>query len=172
MEYHPCTSKAAYLALFEAASADPTADFVEGLVYSHESAVVMVSPPPPRAPSCVSSRYRECYATQRRGFRQVGSMTDEEECTAGAAAGDATNRIGRWHKPWWYTHVQSFLSADGGYHSTAGSYRDGTQPVEFIPLRDWYHRHTKVRPPERCRAPCRVHAGVYAGVRRRRFSGS
>ena len=94
------------------------------------------------------------------------------------------NRIGRWFKPWWYTHVQTFLGEE------PVPYRDGayvvstTKPLkaflmphfvlgvtscfenllgriilqrlclgydwvlvwlvqEYLPLRDWYHRHTK-----------------------------
>jgi len=97
----------------------------------------------------------------------------------------AVNRIGRWFKPWWYTHVQTFLGEE------PVPYRDGayvvrtTKPLdkaflmphfvldvtscfenllvrimfwrmllgcdwgfgwlaqEYLPLRDWYHRHTK-----------------------------
>ena len=40
------------------------------------------------------------------------------------------NRIGRWHKPWFYKHVQTFLE------------RRETQ-VEYLPLRHYYHRHTR-----------------------------
>ncbi|MCL4119883.1 UNVERIFIED_CONTAM: hypothetical protein GTU68_055182 [Idotea baltica] len=39
------------------------------------------------------------------------------------------NEIGKWHKPWFFTHVQSFLKV--GDRS------------EYIPIRDYYHRHTK-----------------------------
>lgn len=42
----------------------------------------------------------------------------------------SVNPIGRWHKPWFYKHVQSFLDKQ---HSA----------VEYIPLRDYYHRHTR-----------------------------
>lgn len=39
------------------------------------------------------------------------------------------NRIGRWFKPWFYKHVESKF--------------EGKNLVEFIPLRDYNHRHTK-----------------------------
>lgn len=39
------------------------------------------------------------------------------------------NRIGLWYKPWFFTHVAQFL--------TKG------KSIEYIPLRDYYHRHTK-----------------------------
>lgn len=39
------------------------------------------------------------------------------------------NRIGLWHKPWFFKHVESFL-------------RTGTG-MEYIPLRDYYHRHSR-----------------------------
>mmetsp|Transcript_21655 Transcript_21655/g.47202 ORF Transcript_21655/g.47202 Transcript_21655/m.47202 type:complete len:527 (-) Transcript_21655:12-1592(-) len=42
---------------------------------------------------------------------------------------DAINAIGRWYKPWFYKHVESFLKRG--------------KTVEYIPLRDYYHRHTK-----------------------------
>lgn len=42
------------------------------------------------------------------------------------------NRISRWYKPWFYKHVESYLL------------KKPTQVVtEYIPLRDYYHRHTK-----------------------------
>jgi len=40
------------------------------------------------------------------------------------------NPIGRWYKPWFFEHVKSYL----------------TKPIkqdEYIPLRDYYHRHTR-----------------------------
>ena len=54
-----------------------------------------------------------------------------EEARAAVAAKSATiNSIGTWHKPWFYKHVESLLAKP--------------KPVtEFIPLRDYYHRHTK-----------------------------
>jgi delta24-sterol reductase len=41
------------------------------------------------------------------------------------------NSISWWFKPWFYKHVESML-------------RDGKgNRTEYIPLRDYYHRHTK-----------------------------
>jgi delta24-sterol reductase len=69
-------------------------DFVEALVYTRDSAVVMVA-----------------------------HMTDE--CEA-----DKYNPIGRYYKPWFFKHVETYLT--------------GKQSgVEYIPLRDYYHRHTR-----------------------------
>lgn len=39
------------------------------------------------------------------------------------------NIISRWFKPWFFKHVESFL--DVGTH------------VEYIPLRDYFHRHSR-----------------------------
>jgi delta24-sterol reductase len=39
------------------------------------------------------------------------------------------NKIGKWHKPWFFKHVESFL--------TRGEF------TEYIPLRDYYHRHSR-----------------------------
>ena len=55
----------------------------------------------------------------------TGDMVDESEVDK-----SKINVIGRWHKPWFYKHVQTALKT--------------TEPrVEYIPLRDYYHRHTK-----------------------------
>ncbi|GMH53784.1 hypothetical protein TL16_g01530 [Triparma laevis f. inornata] len=51
----------------------------------------------------------------------------EEEALTGTK-----NSIGLWFKPWFYKHVEKFLTKGG----------DGPW-VEYIPLRDYYHRHTK-----------------------------
>lgn len=39
------------------------------------------------------------------------------------------NEIGCWYKPWFFKHVQSFL--------------DLGQRTEYIPLRHYYHRHSR-----------------------------
>ena len=54
-------------------------------------------------------------------------FASEEEAKAASAP---TNRIGLWYKPWFYKHVASYLHKQGPI-------------VEYIPLRDYYHRHTK-----------------------------
>ncbi|MCS6935625.1 MAG: FAD-binding protein [Chitinophagales bacterium] len=40
------------------------------------------------------------------------------------------NPIGRWYKPWFYKHVSTYL-------------KNNTEGVEYIPLRQYYHRHTR-----------------------------
>ena len=70
-------------------------DFVEGILYSRETAVVM-----------------------------LGKLSDEINSEG------KINRIGRWFKPWFYKHVETYLASD-------------KQGVEYIPLRDYYHRHTR-----------------------------
>lgn len=37
------------------------------------------------------------------------------------------NEIGKWYKPWFFSHVKK--THDG--------------QIEYIPLREYYHRHTK-----------------------------
>lgn len=39
------------------------------------------------------------------------------------------NSIGTWHKPWFFKHVESFL--------------DRGKTIEYIPLREYYHRHSR-----------------------------
>ncbi|XGW08350.1 hypothetical protein V3C99_011012 [Haemonchus contortus] len=41
------------------------------------------------------------------------------------------NQLGRWYKPWFYTHVQKVIT------STKQEY------TEFVSLRDFYHRHSR-----------------------------
>ncbi len=50
---------------------------------------------------------------------------------AAAPQPDGTkNSIGRWYKPWFYTHARRVLTRPGPV-------------VEYIPLRHYYHRHTR-----------------------------
>lgn len=50
------------------------------------------------------------------------------------------NAIGLWYKPWFYKHVESFLLKS---QNLSKSERKKVQYIEYIPLRDYYHRHTK-----------------------------
>ncbi|XP_064626464.1 delta(24)-sterol reductase-like [Lineus longissimus] len=68
-------------------------DFVEGLMYSENTAVIMTA-----------------------------NMTDEAEP-------EKINAIGDFWKPWFFKHAESFLTNGEG--------------VEYIPLRHYYHRHTR-----------------------------
>ncbi|XP_076057489.1 delta(24)-sterol reductase-like [Oratosquilla oratoria] len=43
------------------------------------------------------------------------------------------NPIGRWYKPWFFRHVESFLDLPP----------DSQPTTEYLPLRDYYHRHTR-----------------------------
>jgi len=56
----------------------------------------------------------------------AGTMVDEAEARSGSV-----NAISRWYKPWFYKYVAGFLETG-----------DVTQ-VDYIPLRDYFHRHTK-----------------------------
>jgi len=55
----------------------------------------------------------------------VGKMTDT------CADASKKNSIGRWYKPWFFKHVQTYLEPG----CTGGD--------EYIPTRDYYHRHTR-----------------------------
>ncbi|XP_011499083.1 PREDICTED: delta(24)-sterol reductase-like [Ceratosolen solmsi marchali] len=58
------------------------------------------------------------------GVVMTGVMVDADNCTK-------TNEIGRWYKPWFFKHVESKL------------YKDMKYLTEYIPLRHYYHRHTR-----------------------------
>ncbi|CAH1153510.1 unnamed protein product [Phaedon cochleariae] len=53
----------------------------------------------------------------------IGVQTDEPEP-------GKINSIGRWYKPWFFVHVRDKLQSTN-------------KTVEYIPLRDYYHRHTR-----------------------------
>lgn len=51
------------------------------------------------------------------------------------------NAIGFWWKPWFYQHAQKYLSKPSISHLKKEEI--SKDYVEFIPLRDYYHRHTR-----------------------------
>ncbi|RZB39834.1 delta(24)-sterol reductase-like, partial [Asbolus verrucosus] len=53
----------------------------------------------------------------------TGNQTDDADIIK-------ENSIGKWYKPWFFEHVKTMLKKKG-------------TTVEFIPLRDYYHRHTR-----------------------------
>nr|XP_053640235.1 delta(24)-sterol reductase-like isoform X1 [Cherax quadricarinatus] len=57
-----------------------------------------------------------------------GVVMTANMCTA--AHPGQLNKIGRWYKPWFFKHVETYLIN----HETG---------VEYFPLRDYYHRHTR-----------------------------
>ena len=96
VHYQPVYSLDNMVEVFEEASRKTGEnDFVEGLVYSRDKAVIM----------------RGTFANE------IGSD-------------GIFNAIGRWYKPWFYKHAETYLK-----NRQAG--------VEYIPLRDYYHRHTR-----------------------------
>ncbi|MDD5462710.1 MAG: FAD-binding protein [Methylococcales bacterium] len=96
VHYQPVYTLDEMAEVFEQASRNTQEnDFVEGLVYSRGTAVIM-----------------------------RGNFTDD------IGADGTFNAIGRWYKPWFYKHVETYLkNRQGG--------------VEYIPLRHYYHRHTR-----------------------------
>jgi len=66
----------------------------------------------------------ECLAfSPNDSVLMVGNLTDKADRSK-------INEIGKYYKPWFYKHVESFLDKKGPV-------------VEYIPLRDYYHRHTR-----------------------------
>ncbi|KAJ8306436.1 hypothetical protein KUTeg_016981, partial [Tegillarca granosa] len=94
MEYFPVHSADDIKKKFEEESLKRSNnEFVEGLVYSKDTAVIMTA-----------------------------NMTDE-------ADQDKINPIGNFWMPWFFKHVETFLTTGPA--------------VEYIPLRHYYHRHTR-----------------------------
>ncbi|KTG34979.1 hypothetical protein cypCar_00017779 [Cyprinus carpio] len=92
--YEPVRGLDAICKKFAEESANKENQFVEGLQYSRDEAVIM-----------------------------TGTMTDHAEP-------DKTNCIGYYFKPWFFRHVEGFL-------------KQNRVAVEYIPLRHYYHRHTR-----------------------------
>ncbi|MGR9086980.1 MAG: FAD-binding oxidoreductase [Gammaproteobacteria bacterium] len=96
LSYQPVYSLDAMVDAFEKASRDTeNNDFVEGLVYDRDQAVIM-----------------------------VGTFTDAVDSDG------ILNAIGRWYKPWFYKHVRTYLD-------------NRKEGVEYLPVRDYFHRHTR-----------------------------
>jgi delta24-sterol reductase len=96
VKYEPAFTRKQYVDLLDKRTREGGVDFIECLVYSSDTAVVM-----------------------------TGTMVDKPDYKEGAL-----NPIGRFWKPWFFEHVRGFLKTKEAV-------------TEFIPLRDYYHRHTK-----------------------------
>ncbi|XP_055605837.1 delta(24)-sterol reductase-like [Uranotaenia lowii] len=59
------------------------------------------------------------------GVIMTGEMVDDSEIES-----DKVNDIGKWYKPWFFTHVGNIL-------------KRGQITYEYVPLRDYYHRHSR-----------------------------
>ena len=110
LTYRPCFSQEEYTQVFTRASADSkTYDFVEGLVYSKDKAVIM------------TGKMKPYSALMKKPF--------------------SFNPIGYWWKPWFYLHVKSFLGKSA--ISDVPDSQVSADYTELLPLRDYYHRHTR-----------------------------
>ncbi|XP_078657401.1 delta(24)-sterol reductase-like [Branchiostoma floridae x Branchiostoma belcheri] len=94
VEYKPChTAEEVSKVYTEEVLKKSDNDFVEGLMFSENEAVVMTA-----------------------------NLTNQAEP-------GKVNSIGLYYKPWFFKHVETFLKTGPG--------------VEYIPLRHYYHRHTR-----------------------------
>jgi delta24-sterol reductase len=69
-------------------------------------------------------------------FSDTEYIVMEGEFADKPAADGVVNHLGSWYKPWFFKHCESKLRGGRGEKNTE-------QTVEYIPLRDYYHRHTK-----------------------------
>lgn len=67
-----------------------------------------------------------------------GDFIDAKGVPRGAA-----NRLGLWHKPWFFKHAESMLYKKNLRSQTQNPSLNTEPIVEYIPLRDYYHRHTQ-----------------------------
>ena len=123
MQYVPCYAKADLVRVFSDAScAEEPHDFVEALAYGKNRSVVILSD--------------FCSRDEMYAIQSTSNLNPK------------VNSIGLWYKPWFYKHVESFMqSASSMLNFTREELEmvSGKSPVheEFIPLRHYYHRHTK-----------------------------
>lgn len=59
------------------------------------------------------------------GVIMTGTMCEDKNIEH-----DKINDIGRWYKPWFFVHVQNI-------------FKKNKKVVEYLPLRDYYHRHSR-----------------------------
>ncbi len=72
----------------------------------------------------IPAEFVECLVFSKdKAVVMTGNMTDSCENL------DRLNEIGTWHKPWFFKHVEGFLDSGPG--------------SEVIPIRDYYHRHSR-----------------------------
>ena len=70
------------------------------------------------------NEFVECLVYSKdRGVVMTGKQVDS--CDP-----DKLNEIGRWFKPWFFKHVESYLDCK-------------EEATEYIHLRDYYHRHSR-----------------------------
>nr|WEU38157.1 sterol side chain reductase [Paris polyphylla] len=77
-------------------------------------------------PSKVPDFVESLIYTPTTGVFMTGRYASEEEASR---KGSVVNRIGWWFKPWFYQHAETALKR--------GEF------VEYIPTREYYHRHTR-----------------------------
>ena len=79
---------------------------------------------------------RECRDTEANTFVEALAYSRDRAVVMTGVLTDkpggdgCVNPIGRWYKPWFYKHVEGFLQARQA-------------AVEYLPLRDYLHRHTR-----------------------------
>eukprot|EP00746_Dinoflagellata_sp_MGD_P024061 gnl/MRDRNA2_/MRDRNA2_156449_c0_seq1.p1 gnl/MRDRNA2_/MRDRNA2_156449_c0~~gnl/MRDRNA2_/MRDRNA2_156449_c0_seq1.p1 ORF type:complete len:553 (+),score=93.58 gnl/MRDRNA2_/MRDRNA2_156449_c0_seq1:69-1727(+) len=108
LTYAPHYSRDSAVKCFRQAAADENIDFLETLAFAPDAYVQM-----------------------------DGVLVDADEAY-GDEDGKHINPIGHWYKPWFFTHVRSFLACDN-----EKQHKDAVIAHEYIPLRDYYHRHTR-----------------------------
>lgn len=66
-----------------------------------------------------------------KGVIMTADYVDESEAKK---KGNTINSMGYWFKPWFHKHV---------LHNVLEKSTDGSPVVEYVPTRDYYHRHTR-----------------------------
>nr|CAD7440500.1 unnamed protein product [Timema bartmani] len=117
LEYHPYHSLEDIVKAFETESRRPDNHFVECLMFAKDQAVVMTGTMENGCEPDKVNRHKLLFSDIVN--RVLFGPHKEQQL----------NVISKWYKPWFFTHVRGFLKRGHG--------------TEYIPLRDYYHRHTR-----------------------------
>lgn len=88
----------------------------------------------------IAKRFDEaCYNSSNQFVEALQYSLNEAVLMTGVMVQDhevdyrKVNDIGRWYKPWFFVHVRDMLK----------SIPKGQRNIEYMPLRDYYHRHSR-----------------------------
>lgn len=119
LHYEPVRGLENICERFTEASRNKGNTFVEGIQYTLDSAVIMTGTLTDHAePDKVRLLIMNMCSARFRTLLNCFFLYEQ------------MNRIGLYFKPWFFKHVEGYLKGD----------RSG---VEYIPLRQYYHRHTR-----------------------------
>lgn len=130
LEYEPVFGLENICKRFNDASHDTTNDFVEGLQYSLNEAVIMTGI---MVPDHEVDHTKVNIDLGNWGSSLIVHSRNSNWPVILIFLILQMNDIAKWYKPWFFTHVGDMLK----------TVPKGETVVEYLPLRDYYHRHSR-----------------------------